>query len=293
MKLKYRNQKNAEIISKYFSKPLDKPDWFEIRSLADGQEEIFIYDYIGWPFNDPFEIVSYLSANKDKDFLVRVNSPGGDVFDGVSIYEAFNNHGGNITMRIEGLSASMASVVALAGKETQIYPSSMVMIHNPWTVMAGDWNDFVDIASVLKKITGNMIDIYQEKSNAGKREITSMMNAETWMTAKEAEEKGFVDTILKSGKAVKANFDLSVFSNVPDGMSGDKEDRVLTVRAIEKFLRDGGVSGAKAKAILAGCREIGGIDDVESGEASKRNADDVITCTTELEKIIQTIKGKN
>ena len=112
------------------------------------------------------------------------------------------------------------------------------------------------MADILEKISGNMVDIYSGNSSIGKREIREMMKAETWMTAKEAKEKGFVDTIL-DGKAAKAAFDLSMFAHVPDEIRGEG-DHEPTEREIERALRDVGLSRSKAKkalALLAGCSQ--------------------------------------
>ncbi|MDD5775517.1 MAG: ATP-dependent Clp protease proteolytic subunit, partial [Candidatus Omnitrophica bacterium] len=86
MKFRYRNQKNAEAISRIWNKPLDKPDWFKAQAAAEGDSEILIYDFIGWPFNDPRELIAALSGMQN--VTVRINSPGGDVFDGMAIYNA-------------------------------------------------------------------------------------------------------------------------------------------------------------------------------------------------------------
>jgi ATP-dependent Clp endopeptidase proteolytic subunit ClpP len=249
MKLSYRNQKNAEAISRILNKPLDKPDWFKVQAKDNGDSEILIYDFIGWPFNDPRELIAALSGMGS--VTVRINSPGGDVFDGMAIYNAFQSHKGTVTTRIEGVAASMASVIAMAGKKVQAYDNTMLMIHNAWTVMAGNQYDLRETADILEKIDGNILNVYYDKSKTGKRELSDMMKAETWLTAKEAKEKGFVDLIV-DGKAAKAQFDLSMFANAPDDIAAAKAGRELTEREIERALRDAGASRNFAKAVAAG-----------------------------------------
>lgn len=213
MKLNYRNSKNADAIAAYWNKPLNKPDWYSIQALTEDITEIFIYDVIGWPYNDVGELARILSGIKDKPILARINSPGGDVFDGMALFNAFANHPGGVTTRIESLAASMASVVAMAGKKVEAYKNTMLMIHNAWVLAIGDENVLREIADLLEKIDGNILDVYTGKTKTGKKEMKQMMADETWMTAGEAKEKGFIDTILESGKAAKAQFDLSIFAH--------------------------------------------------------------------------------
>lgn len=250
MNLSYRNQKNAEAVSRFWGKPLDRPEWYKIEASANDQAEILVYDVIGWPYNDAGDLVRYVNSLGDKDILVRLNTPGGDVFDGMAIFNSLANHKGKVTIRIEALAASMGSVLAMAGKEIQAYGNTMMMIHDPWTYMAGNQYELREMADLLEKISGNMLDVYAGRSKVGKREMKEIMKAETWYTVKEAKEKGFIDTILETGKAAKAQFDLTMYTNAPDGICGI-EGRDLTEREIERALRDAGASRSFAKAIVA------------------------------------------
>jgi ATP-dependent Clp protease protease subunit len=250
MNLSYRNQKNAEAVSRFWGKPLDRPEWYKIEASANDQAEILVYDVIGWPYNDAGDLVRYVNSLGDKDILVRLNTPGGDVFDGMAIFNSLANHKGKVTIRIEALAASMGSVLAMAGKEIQAYSNTMMMIHDPWTYMAGNQYELREMADLLEKISGNMLDVYAGRSKIGKREMKEIMKAETWYTAKEAKEKGFIDTILETGKAAKAQFDLTMYTNAPDGICSI-EGRDLTEREIERALRDAGASRSFAKAIVA------------------------------------------
>jgi ATP-dependent Clp endopeptidase proteolytic subunit ClpP len=251
MRLTYRNAKNAEAVSRFWGKSLDKPDWYSVKGLTDDEAEIMIYDVIGWPYNDANELVRAISGIKAKTITVRINSPGGDVFDGTAIFNALANHSSRVVTRVEGLAASMGSVLAMAGKEVQAYSNTMLMIHDPWVLAMGNHYDLREIADLLEKIGGNLLDIYVGKTKSGKKEMKQMMADETWMTAKEAEEKGFIDTVLTSGKAVRAQFDLSIFANVPDGLSAGREGKELDEREIERALRDAGASRSFAKAVVA------------------------------------------
>jgi hypothetical protein len=139
----------------------------------------------------------------------------------------------------------------------------MVMIHEPSVVaMAGNQYDLRDTADILGKISGNMIDVYAGNSNVGKREVAQMMKDETWLTAKEAQGKGFIDTVLKDGKTAKAAFDLSMFANCPDDLRGDNQHHEPTEREKEKALRDVGLSLKEAKAFLAGRKTGEGVEEI-------------------------------
>lgn len=268
MKLAYRNERNAKALAALYGKPIEKPDWYSLKAAAEDEAEIVIYDYIGWPYNDPVDLVRALGELGPQAVTVRINSPGGDVFDGMAIFNALRSHKGRVTTRIEGLAASMASIIALAGKEVQAYANTMFMIHNPWVVVAGDQDDLREVADIVEKMRNSMVDVYAQASGVGKKELRDLMKAETWLTAKEAKDKGFVDTVL-DGKGMKAAFDLSVFANVPEGLEGQREGRELTEREIERALRDAGASRSFAKTVTAG---RGNGNGPESGQ---RDVDDL------------------
>lgn len=265
MKLSYRNSKNAEATARFWGKSLEKPDWYTIEAkTGDGEMEVILYDVVGWPYNDAFDLVRSLSDFKGNSISLRINSPGGDVFDGMAIFNALREHPARVTTRIEGLAASMASVIALAGDEVQAHKNSMLMIHDPWVVMAGNQYDLRDVADVLQKIGGNILDVYYDKSSIGKRELKQMMKDETWFTAAEAKERKLIDVVLDVG-AAKASFDLSMFARVPDDL--EYETRESTEREKERALRDVGLSLKEAKAFLAGRREAAQRDVEESIQA--------------------------
>jgi len=266
MKLAYRSKKNAEAVARYWGKSLEKPDWYKIEAKDDDNNaEIIIYDVVGWPYIDAFDLIRNLGTIKAKNISVRINSPGGDVFDGVAIFNALKEHPAHVTTKIEGLAASIASIIALAGDEVQAHKNAMYMIHDPWVLAAGNQYDLREIADILGKIGGNMLDIYYDKSNIGKRELKQMMKDETWFTAAEAKDRGLIDTILDTG-AAKAKFDLSIYANVPDELEdSDREGATLSKQEIERALRDAGASRSFAKSIAARCsngnsqRDVGGV----------------------------------
>lgn len=269
MKLNYRNEKNAKFIASQYDKPLEKSEWYSVKNVADDEVEVFISDYIGWPFNDAGDFVRMMSGLKQSKIVIRINSPGGDVFDGFQIANAIKNHPSKPVTRVEALAASAASYIAVSGHEKQAYKNAMIMIHEPMAGMWGNQYEMMEVADILKKVSSNMIDMYVDNTNVGKRALKDMMKAETWMTAKEAKVNGFIDTLIEAGEPVLAKFDLSMFANTPEDFKAeDKKIIDPNIRDIENLLRDvGGLSVNKAKAVLArGWRAIGDID--EESEAA-------------------------
>lgn len=135
------------------------------------------------------------------DITVWLNSPGGDVFAASQIYTMLKNHNGKITVKIDGLAASAASVVAMAGDETLIAPTALMMIHDPSTVAFGNKADMEKVITLLEEVKESIINAYETKSNLSRNKISKMMSDETWLNAKKALEMGFVDGILFNGKS--------------------------------------------------------------------------------------------
>jgi len=161
----------------------------------------------------------------------------------------------------------------------------MIMIHEPYLYTVGNQFELLEDVDILSKLSNNFVEEYADNTKVGKKELRTMLRAETWLTAKEALEKGFIDSIV-DGKGAKANFDLSIYANVPDGISGESGNKELTIRDIEKFLRDGGVSNKKAKAVLAGWKNVyGENDNDEAGQGGATNY------TVDLEKLMMKFKG--
>lgn len=130
------------------------------------------------------------------DLTVWLNSPGGDVLAASQIYTMLRNHKGKITVKIDALAASAASVVAMAGDETWISPTGYLMIHNPSTIIAGNKADLQKGMELLDEIKEGIINAYEAKTGLSRSKISKMMDDETWMNAKKALQLGFVDGIL-------------------------------------------------------------------------------------------------
>lgn len=132
-------------------------------------------------------------AKHSGDLTVSINSGGGDVFAGVAMYNALKQHDGAITVRVDGLAASIASVIAMAGDKIIMSPGSMMMIHKPWTIAIGDSNEMEKVMEVLNGIEKSIVPIYTARTGLSEDEVISMLNEETWLTAEESVAKGFAD----------------------------------------------------------------------------------------------------
>ena len=234
-------------------------NWYQIRAADDDTAEIYIYDEIAWYGASADDLVREIAAIRASTINVRLNTPGGSVWDGMAIYQALRGHGARIVTHIEGLAASMGSVIALAGEEVRMAKGAFFMIHNPWVLILGDAQELREAADLLDKVTDNIVDIYVERSGASEEDIRAAMDAETWYTAQEAKDAGFVDVIVDGQDVVaRANPDiLARFRNVPDRLRSmlQTQDtgrpKIETIRDFEHFLRDAGFSREAAKAIAA------------------------------------------
>ena len=188
--------------------------WFNIQGKAtDTVAEVYIFDEIGAYGISAQEFITEMKEYKDTPVNLRINCIGGDVFDGMAMYNIIKKREAKTTAYIEGIAASMGSVIALAADEVVMAENSLFMIHNAWGGAMGEAEDMRKTASVLEKISGEIASIYKRKTRLSLDRITDMMDEETWLNAEEAYELGFVDTISDSIK-VAAKYDVSKFKNI-------------------------------------------------------------------------------
>ena len=131
-----------------------------------------------------------------KDVTVNINSPGGDVFEGLAIYNLLKEHPGKVTVKVIGLAASAASFIAMAGDEIQMAKASFMMIHNAWMVVAGDRNDLAEVSVWLTQFDETLASIYADRTGKKAADIAALMDVETWMNGEAAIDNGFADSIL-------------------------------------------------------------------------------------------------
>lgn len=191
-------------------------NWYEFQNEAESSTvEISIYDEIGDYGTSAKRFIDDLKSAGDKDINIRMNSVGGSVFDGLAIYNVLRSHKGYVNVKIEGLSASIASIIALAGDNIEMAENGFFMIHNPFGKSAGGADDMRKTADLLDKIKQELVSIYSNKTQLSDETISDMMDKETWLTSQEAKEMGFIDTITEPIK-VAASFNFSKFTNVDE-----------------------------------------------------------------------------
>lgn len=239
-------------------------NWYDIRAQADDEVDVYIYGDIvsnGW-FETDVEaqrFVKEFAAIEASRINVRVNSFGGEVFAAVAIHGAIQRHPAEVIAHIDGVAASAASVIVLAADQVRIAQGAFYMIHNGWGWAMGNKDEIRRYADLLEKTDGVITDYYERKSGQPREQIEEWMNAETWFTADEAFEAGFVDAV-EDAEPVQAKGDLSRFKRVPAALRRREEPAqrgerrtVESERDLEALLRDeGGLSHAAAKKIAAG-----------------------------------------
>lgn len=194
--------------------------WYEIRNASDEVAEVFIYDQIGEDWfgegTTAKKFAKEIGAISAKRIDLHLNSPGGSVFDGQAIANAISRHPATVTTFIDGLAASIASVIALAGDTVVMASNALYMIHEPSAFAGGRADDLRQMADLLDKVTGVMVGTYADKTGIPDDELRAAMAAETWYTAAEALEAGFVDEIGVE-QSMAASFDLAAigFRNPP------------------------------------------------------------------------------
>lgn len=177
-----------------------KKAWYSITVNAQADKpvvEIRIYGEIGFWGTTAEAFVAELDAAAagGADILVSLNSPGGDVFDAFAIYNALHRYAGRVTTRVDGVAASAASLIAMAGKPTIMPENTQMMIHNAWIITGGTAEDLRTTAEMMDRIRDGVVAAYSRKSGLESDKIIEMMDATTWMSALEAQALGFCDLI--------------------------------------------------------------------------------------------------
>lgn len=168
---------------------------FKIKAQVNNEAELFIYGPIGREDNNPADFIAQLKAVNADTLHIHINSPGGDMFAGHAIYGMIKNFKGKKITHIDGLAASAASIIAMAGDEIVMPKNTLLMIHNASTIAYGDSQEFSRVADNLVKMNLTMQAVYADKTKLPPEQITAMMDKETWLTATEAKELGFIDTV--------------------------------------------------------------------------------------------------
>lgn len=223
---------------------MTKKKYFQIKKKTDKKGEIFIYGDIvseEWFANE----VTAPGFKQQLDELgnvseidVHINSSGGNVFEGHAIYNMLKMHKAKINIYIDALAASIASVIAMSGDTIFMHKNSFLMIHNSWIMTVGNAKELRDIADLLDKTDEASNQAYLDRAlNISEEELKELLDAETWLTASEALEKGFIDEILEPNEIAASISDerYKLFKSVPSSIT--KQDNNVTKHLEEQKLR--------------------------------------------------------
>ena len=191
-------------------------NWYNIKAEASNKSaDVYIFDEIGTFGLTAQSFIEEIKSYKDTPMSLHINCVGGDVFEGMAIYNVLKKRTARTTVYIEGIAASMGSVIALAGDEVVMAENSLFMIHDAWGGAMGEATEIRKTAALLDKISGEIADIYTKKTNLPYNRVQEMMDEETWLSADEAFNLGFIDSISDAIK-VAAKYDVSKFKNITD-----------------------------------------------------------------------------
>jgi len=205
---------------------------------AAKKAELYIYDSIGADyFGDGITAKSVADALKEftpgADLDVYINSPGGSVFEGIAIFNQLERWKGKKTVHIDGIAASIASVIAMVGDEIKIADNGVIMIHSAWGMSMGNADEMRKYAESLDKVDAVILNTYVKRTGGDEKQIDKWMRSETWMSAEEATDRGFATG--KTGEqAIKAEFPmLAKFQNTPDRLKRSANDPKVRLARME------------------------------------------------------------
>tara|TARA_R110000824_G_scaffold3988_2_gene19015 strand:+ start:4605 stop:5663 length:1059 start_codon:yes stop_codon:yes gene_type:complete len=209
-------------------------NWFEIQNNANSETaDVYIYSEVGGFDVNAKSFIDELKTIKDKNIDVHINSLGGSVFDGLAIYNALKNHSKKVTTKVEGIAASIASVIAMAGDKIEMAENSLFMIHNPFAMSGGDANELRKTANILDKIRNEIAEIYASKSKQSAEHYIDLMNVETWFNSDETMELGLINGITQPLK-IENNYDVSKFANITNEKINTIINKSKTIVMAEK-----------------------------------------------------------
>lgn len=210
----------------------------KIKSEVKSENIIEMFDVIGYDYWEDGITASMVTSRlkeigEENPVTILINSGGGDMFEGIAIYNLLKEHKGEVTVKVVGLAASAASIIAMAGDVRRIDPSSFIMIHNAWVRAQGDRNDFIGVSEYLAPFDAAMAKVYQDKTGLELDEIVDYMNSETWFNGEEAIEKGLATDLMTE-----------------EVIEEDDNEALAAIRQVEATLRNAGFSRTKTKALV-------------------------------------------
>lgn len=257
---------------------------------AIGDNVISIYDVIGEDYwtGGGFTLKRLDAALRSigrRDFEVHVNSPGGDMFEGVAIYNKIRDHadanGLSVKVKVLGVAASAASVIAMAGDEIEIGVSSSIMIHNCWTIAMGNRRDFAEMAATMEKFDANMAAVYEARTGNSTDEIAAWMDAETWFSGQEAIDAGFATSLLPADRV----------KNDPSAQA--MAHAVRAEKKAERALRLAGASAKDAKTTISDMKKAARDDAAELNSNADVAPSDLAALAASLTKLTSALENKH
>lgn len=212
-----------------------------VSALAQGDNVITMFDIVGEDFwtgggITAKKVAAQLRAIGDRPVEVQINSPGGDMFEGIAIYNVLREHPQPVTVKVMGMAASAASIIAMAGDTVEIGAASFLMIHNCWVVAVGNRHDMAETAAFLEPFDSAMADVYAARTGQDVKTVQKWMDAETYMSGQMAVDRGFADSLL-AADATKV-----------DDQAQARERQVNELRATELQLVAAGLTRSEARA---------------------------------------------
>jgi ATP-dependent Clp protease protease subunit len=227
---------------------------WQISNVGTDEAEIRLYDEIGfWEDSSAKAFADALKSITANTIHLRVNSPGGYITDAMAMYQQLKDHPAKVITHIDGICASAATYPALAGDDVVINRGGMFMIHDPLAGVWGNSSDLRQEADLLDKFKESIVAVYANETGNDSAALTGWMTAETWFTAEDAVKHGFADSIANESGEPSNRFDLSVYRNVPNTLNGTPK-QPQTVREMERFLRDAGLSNSAAKSLASAAK---------------------------------------
>ena len=206
----------------------------------------WIYDWLEYESCCPADVKNVISELQDEkeELKVIINSPGGDVVSGQEIYSILKGVKNHVTVDVQSMAASAASMIAMAGDTVRMSPVALLMIHNASTCTSGDYRDMQHTAEVLQTVNAAIMEAYSRKTNLTYDELKDMMDRETWLTANQCVEKGFADEIIKDEKP-------AIITNAMVGKLSITDDMIRKAKAEKKLKEEKAAADAAGAEILA------------------------------------------
>lgn len=205
----------------------------------------WLYDWYEMEYTCPANVKDVLNALEDgEDVTVIINSGGGDVVSGQEIYSILKGVKNHVTVDVQSMAASAASMIAMAGDTVRMSPVALLMIHNASTCTSGDYRDMQHTAEVLQTVNAAIMEAYSRKTNLTYDELQDMMDRETWLTANQCVEKGFADEIIKDEKP-------AIITNAMVGKLSITDDMISKAKAEKKLKEEKAAADAAGAEILA------------------------------------------